>query len=452
MFKETLKNKNFRTTLIGVVFMATSCATVPKVEIPISANPTSELEKLDEAIARGYDNQVDILAAHEFAKAQADREDAKNAISRKDDQKTILDKIGYSWSYLNTANSKADEFKKNSEELLTARQRALNAGARGNSTEARLQKLDDTFRSYVPKISSMKVEKLQTLQAAYLDLEGTAIRDKQLGAAKSKILGAKKEGAEKFAPKSLRRAEMDLDAAELAIAANRNEPARFGDAVSKARANADFLSSVLKATEHGKVAELAAMKLVRQDSRINSLQAEVETSNATVSDQNAQLERKATELSTAERHLSAQQALDESRSKFTEDEAEVFQQGNRLVIRLKNMNFPTGSANLPADSLPLLAKVMDVTRRLGPKQIAVEGHTDSTGSAALNDRLSMERATAIAKYFASNGIDDDKITTAGYGFSRPIAPNNDQEGRAQNRRVDIVITPDATPAATNGNG
>ena len=71
----------------------------------------------------------------------------------------------------------------------------------------------------------------------------------------------------------------------------------------------------------------------------------------------------------------------------------------------------------------------------------VEGHTDSTGSPGKNQELSQERAQAVASYFQSNGMESGKVEAVGYGFKKPLTSNKTKAGRAQNRRVDIIITP-----------
>ena len=71
--------------------------------------------------------------------------------------------------------------------------------------------------------------------------------------------------------------------------------------------------------------------------------------------------------------------------------------------------------------------------------ITVSGHTDNTGSAALNQRLSKERAESVKAYLVSKDIEADKIETDGHGFDMPIADNSTAQGRAQNRRVEIAV-------------
>jgi OOP family OmpA-OmpF porin len=72
-------------------------------------------------------------------------------------------------------------------------------------------------------------------------------------------------------------------------------------------------------------------------------------------------------------------------------------------------------------------------------QIEVGGHTDNRGRDATNQRLSAERAQAVAAYFAAHGADASRIRAVGYGKARPVAANDTDEGRQLNRRVEIII-------------
>jgi OOP family OmpA-OmpF porin len=87
----------------------------------------------------------------------------------------------------------------------------------------------------------------------------------------------------------------------------------------------------------------------------------------------------------------------------------------------------------------MLSKINDIIKSVGAELVAVEGHTDSIGSDNLNKTLSTKRAISVANYLAAlaGGY---KIGYIGYGESRPIASNETKEGRAINRRVDLVVT------------
>jgi OOP family OmpA-OmpF porin len=113
---------------------------------------------------------------------------------------------------------------------------------------------------------------------------------------------------------------------------------------------------------------------------------------------------------------------------------------NGEVKITEQVRFKTGSAVILADSNELLA---DVARVIGEhKEIArirVEGHTDNTGSAATNRKLSAQRAAAVSTWLALHGIDKSRLTSQGYGPDRPIESNSTAEGRAANRRVEFHV-------------
>lgn len=125
---------------------------------------------------------------------------------------------------------------------------------------------------------------------------------------------------------------------------------------------------------------------------------------------------------------------------FTNDQAEVYKQGHNLVIRLKAIRFPVGQAFILPDNYDLLTTVRSAIHTFGEPNVVIEGHTDSTGSAAANEQLSQQRANAVRRYFVANdAIKPEKVIAIGYGAERPLAANDTQEGRAINRRIDVII-------------
>lgn len=94
-----------------------------------------------------------------------------------------------------------------------------------------------------------------------------------------------------------------------------------------------------------------------------------------------------------------------------------------------------------------LVKLNDVAKALTEQDPAatmvVEGHTDSQGASSFNQELSQNRAEAVRAYLVSHGIASDRVTAQGLGSTRPIADNASAEGRANNRRVEIVVQPSA---------
>lgn len=126
---------------------------------------------------------------------------------------------------------------------------------------------------------------------------------------------------------------------------------------------------------------------------------------------------------------------------FPTQEAVVLRKGDDLIIRLIGLTFPSGKSTILPEFFSLLATVQRALRKFPDAPISIEGHTDSQGDDRYNENLSYERAQAVKQYLLANmGLDDTRITSLGYGETRPIASNETARGRAQNRRIDIVIT------------
>lgn len=108
-------------------------------------------------------------------------------------------------------------------------------------------------------------------------------------------------------------------------------------------------------------------------------------------------------------------------------------------IVLKNIFFETGSAELKSESVAELTKLVQFMRRNAEVRIEISGHTDNVGSDAMNQKLSEERANAVADYLFNNGIDKQRVRSVGYGKTRPIDANDTEQGRANNRRTMFEI-------------
>ena len=102
--------------------------------------------------------------------------------------------------------------------------------------------------------------------------------------------------------------------------------------------------------------------------------------------------------------------------------------------------FATNKADLNATSKESLKQFAAQMADLPDTDITIYGHTDNTGSDAVNERLSLQRAESVEKYLNSCGISTDRMTAEGKSYSMPVATNETKEGRAQNRRVEIFIT------------
>ncbi len=122
--------------------------------------------------------------------------------------------------------------------------------------------------------------------------------------------------------------------------------------------------------------------------------------------------------------------------------ADIRNDGTQLRVTLpESVTFPTASAVVAPGFRPALRSVSQSLQRYPNSSVRVVGHTDNVGTAAFNNQLSQERALSVARELIGNGTSAGRISVSGRGFYEPIASNASAQGRAENRRVEIVITP-----------
>jgi outer membrane protein OmpA-like peptidoglycan-associated protein len=121
---------------------------------------------------------------------------------------------------------------------------------------------------------------------------------------------------------------------------------------------------------------------------------------------------------------------------------EVVRRGDELVLDMPSgITFDFDSSTVRPEFRSTLDQVADTLRRYEQTYVDVYGHTDSVGSDAYNQTLSERRAGAVASYLTTRGVQSARLATRGFGESEPIASNETEEGRAQNRRVEIKLVP-----------
>ncbi len=121
---------------------------------------------------------------------------------------------------------------------------------------------------------------------------------------------------------------------------------------------------------------------------------------------------------------------------------DVVRQGDNITLNMPgNVTFGFDQATLQPQFYPVLDNVAGTLQQYNQTVIEVAGHTDSVGSDSYNQQLSQRRAEAVANYLNSRGIMRDRMITVGAGETRPIASNDTEQGRAENRRVEITLVP-----------
>jgi len=144
----------------------------------------------------------------------------------------------------------------------------------------------------------------------------------------------------------------------------------------------------------------------------------------------------AAQLARREADLAAEQA-DTLRRQL--ENLQLRQTESGVVVTLGDVLFESGQTDLREDALASLVEVVDLLQSEPNKKIRIEGHTDSTGDAATNLEISAARANAVLDALVSLGVDASRITALGMGEDFPIASNDTEQGRAQNRRVDVIL-------------
>lgn len=130
------------------------------------------------------------------------------------------------------------------------------------------------------------------------------------------------------------------------------------------------------------------------------------------------------------------------RSSMAGTGVEVVREGDNITMSMPSaITFGFDSYTLSPQFLPVLDRLAATLNQYGSTVIEVAGHTDSVGSDSYNMTLSQRRAQAVANYLMSRGVSSARIMVVGAGESRPVASNDTEMGRAQNRRVEITVVP-----------
>jgi outer membrane protein OmpA-like peptidoglycan-associated protein len=118
---------------------------------------------------------------------------------------------------------------------------------------------------------------------------------------------------------------------------------------------------------------------------------------------------------------------------------------NINLIMPSNITFTSGNADIAQNFLSVLDSVNLVLKEFDKTLVVVSGHTDSSGSYALNQNLSEKRAQSVANNLSNSGVISDRLEIIGFGETQPIASNDTEKGKMQNRRVEISLFPITQP-------
>jgi hypothetical protein len=117
---------------------------------------------------------------------------------------------------------------------------------------------------------------------------------------------------------------------------------------------------------------------------------------------------------------------------------EMFETLNKDGFIALYINFETGKAEIRPESQKIIDQIVQMLKENPDLKISIEGHTDNVGTAEFNQKLSENRAKAVMDAIIAQNIDKNRLSSKGWGATKPVADNNTEEGKAKNRRVEIV--------------
>jgi len=481
------RGSSFTVLLVMFLLIVGGCTTGSQInKIPVSEkNPVEQLASLENDIEAARKNNLDVMAPTRFAKVEEFYQKARAGMNREAQLSDILLQISSARAHLQLAEESAQIARSALGSAIQARDLARRAGAENLGED--YQKAEEEFLELTRAIEDDNLRWAQknevNVARAFDQLELRAIKDGALKEARDLVARAEEEGAAKLVPLTLANAQKRLADADAYITKNRYQKDKIAEQSRQCLFEARRLNRVLEQSQRlktmspeqtalwmetflsraaeglsapdrrdedfdvqaasilgvistwGEEQSSLVANLEEKDAEIDALKAKVAELEGVSKEEQSEKERLA-----AERRFQA--LFNEVQGFFAPGEAEVYKQGNNLIVRLKTIQFPVGKEVIMPENYDLLSKVQRTIALFGQPEVVIEGHSDSTGLEATNVELSQRRADAVRQYLVANRtLPKANIKAVGFGSSRPIASNQTPEGRAINRRIDLIITP-----------
>ena len=458
--------------LLVTVLVVAGCASQPKLTNEQILSQYQQVSSLDSALTQARSKGADYLAPESYAKAS---KSLANAMAAAEDNKSEKAEAAASKG-LETV----DKIKRDTErsriilaEVLLARTRAYDAGVKTTQQE-KIVALDKELKKTAALVENGDVEKAKQRRPKlindYRQLELVALKQGTVNLAKASITNAKEQGAEKYAPKTLARAEEEMALAVNILDADRTQTAKADVYAKKAKWLADQSAAIAETVKdfdrrdysmedvvlwHQQELSVVNEPLATQlpfDQSTDKVTLSLRNAVSNLISENTQLkatgEKYGQQIALTEKERQAmeqkdredKQKFDLVQAMFTASEANVYRQGQNVLISAHGFQFPSGQSEIQAGNFPLMNKITRAIKTFPNARVEVTGHTDSSGADETNQVLSEARAEKVAKFLVDlGGVAAGNVVSRGYGESRPVASNETREGRAENRRVEIKI-------------
>lgn len=432
------------TSKIALLTLVTACASSVEMNKNLmDMEPADAISTAQQRMEEARVSQAELFSKDYFEEGQDHLREAREELDEKDNEEAI-EHAAYADAYFQKAITNAKKSDKKYTPVLNAREAATNAtniyGVKPLANK--LQDIDDEFidstDGFTKKITPQETA---AFQEQYLELEADAVEYKNLHLIKEAINKEEKRNADELASKTFNKAEQSYLFAKNLVRQNPREPQAYTPAVLKAREDALMLRDVMKVIKSEKkpTPEKVAITQVLNNRKLAKAENRIGLYQDTLAMAGEELQDRNSKLNNLEDKVSFQQAMERMRNTFDPNEAEVYQQGNKLIVRLKQIGFGVGSAKIPAKSEELLKKITSMIEDIDAKSIQVQGHTDTTGSEKINQNLSEKRAKQVARFMQKQGV-QTPLESKGFASEMPITNNLTAKNRSLNRRVDVVIT------------
>lgn len=456
-----MKTNNYIYFPLLIAVILAGCATGPTLTQEQILGQYEQLAKLDKALKDAAAQGVDTLAPDGYRAAKQQLEEAVGE-ARADRPGTANSAANGGLQTLAKASENAELSRDVLRDVLEARDRAYRAGSASVFPDS-TDDLDTDLRKLASLVERGRLKdakkRCQRLIAGYEQLELAALQEGTVEAAQAAIEDARKKDVEQVAPKTLKLAEEEMELARSVLEADRSRTDKANAHAMRAKWLAErsiAIRELIKDFErHDYSREDLVLWYQKQLSDINEplgeelpfneanrnvvlgMQQSIKELIRQRDDTAAQRSRYEQELS-----LSTEQraAVDKVQSLFTAAEAKVYQQRRNVLISAHGFRFAPGGSVIGTDNFALMNRIIQAVKIFPESHIEISGHTDSTGSAAVNRNLSRARADNVAQLLVEvGGIAASRIMATGYGEERPVASNETAAGRAANRRVEVLI-------------
>ncbi|MFH1502747.1 MAG: OmpA family protein [Candidatus Eisenbacteria bacterium] len=450
-------------------------------------------QKVDRLMAAATEARAEVLAPTNFAEAKRLHERAETKLDNERSLESIRRDLEKAIEHLEKALEVTELAGMALASPLSARDDAEGADAARYAPRLWKQ-ADEKFGQAARALEDGNVDKARSrggeATALFREAELEAIKTNFFDETQELLKSAKKKFITRYAPDTLERSRELLEEAEAALERDRYDTDLPRTLAGEAKYEANHAFYIADLARMINDDELTIEHLVLESERplasiadavdlvprfdrgqdetarqivqfIESLQMENETLAQDLADRGRALDELEAQIAAlegelggaSEEHVALQRRLeaeaeirerfDSIQKMFGREEARVMREDDDVIVRVVGLQFDVGKAVIQPEYFSLLTKVQDAINLFPGSHIQVEGHTDSHGTDEMNMELSQSRADAVREYLIANmRIDRARVSAVGRGETQPIANNETREGRARNRRIDVVITPD----------